>query len=489
MDSTDRTRRWTALGLLALLFTLLLVFAAPKLVYHYSYMTALARERARLEVGLERQHKEVVRAREQLKGLPDLAEPFRLVVKSVSPAVVHINTIKTIERPEERSAWEEMFGPFGPPREGPPVRQGLGSGVVIDARGYVLTNNHVIGDATEVEVRLSDGRSVSGRRDEMLVGADPLTDLAVLKINISPLEAAPLGDSDALDVGDWVMAIGNPFGFDQTVTAGIVSAKGRRDVVGGDVVYQDFIQTDAAINVGNSGGPLVNLRGEIIGINTAIVGQSGMMGPTGNVGIGFAIPSNMARLMFEQLLEKGRIVRGWLGVSRKPDGSGAVIGAVLPHSPAANAGFQTGDQVVKFGDAPVEDWEDFSRRVGTTRVGQTIDVEVLRGSRPVPLAVTIGEFPTMELGYQVTQLDPRMATVLQQPDTRGVVVLNVFPQSRAERAGLKQWDVIVGVGQTPVDDMPSYLSAISEVDLSGSVALQVRAGDATRAVIIRSENR
>jgi serine protease Do len=394
--------------------------------------------------------------------------------------VVHINTTKQVERPE-------MFGPLGPRSEVPSLQQGLGSGVVVDDRGYILTNNHVIGDATEVEVRLSDGRSVSGRRDEMLVGADPLMDLAVLKIDVAPLEVAPLGDSDALEVGDWVMAIGNPFGLDQTVTAGIVSAKGRRDVVE-SVAYQDFIQTDAAINVGNSGGPLVNLRGEIVGINTAIVGQNGMLGPTGNVGIGFAIPSNMARLMFEQLLAKGRIVRGWLGVSWART-TEAVIGDVLPYSPAADAGFQPGDKVVAFSGAKVEDWDDFRQRVGTTRVGQTVDAEVLRDGRRVPLAVTIGEFPTMELGYQVTELDPAEAQLLP-PSERGVVVVNVFPQSRAERAGLKRNELIVGVGQTAVNDMPSYLRAISQVDLSGSVALQVRGeGDATRAVIVAAESR
>ena len=322
-------------------------------------------------------------------------DSFAAIVDAVKPAVVNISTTQAVERRGPRGAdpyrefLERYFGE-GVPREEP--RQSLGSGLIVEPDGYVLTNNHVIEGARVITVRLSDDEAYEAR----VVGRDPRTDLALLKIQgrrrFTPVR---LGDSDALRVGDWVVAIGNPFGLEQTVTAGIVSAKGR--VIGAGP-YDDFIQTDAAINPGNSGGPLFNARGEVVGINSAIFSQSG-----GSVGIGFAIPANLARELIPQLKAKGRVSRGWLGVAIAPvtpetarrlgvpDARGALVAELAPGGPAAAAGLQPGDVIVAFEGRPIRRADELPRLTARAPVGAAVELRLLRARKELAVKVTLGE--------------------------------------------------------------------------------------------------
>ena len=330
------------------------------------------------------------------KGRPD---SFAALVKEVKPAVVNISTTQVIRAPRGRPL------PFGPnldelferyfgdriPRE--QRTQSLGSGFLIDKDGYILTNNHVIERASMIMVKLSgNGREYEAK----VIGRDPRTDLALIKIDArADLPVVRLGDSDALDVGDWVIAIGNPFGLAQTVTAGIVSAKGR--VIGAGP-YDDFIQTDASINPGNSGGPLFNARGEVVGINTAIFSETG-----GSIGIGFATPINLAKELLPQLKAKGRVSRGWLGVSiqpmtpelqrqlRLPTASGALVAEVMEGSPADRAGIQPGDLIIAFDGKEIRDSAELPRLVAATPLGKEVLVRLVRGAREVSVKVTIRE--------------------------------------------------------------------------------------------------
>ncbi len=327
---------------------------------------------------------------------PDTLAP---VVADVKPAVVNISTVQAVRQTRRgfrgQDPYEEFFGRFfgGPmPQESRP-QQSLGSGFIIDKDGYILTNLHVIGNADKIMVKLANEKEYEAR----LVGRDPRTDLALIKISArGDLPVVRLGDSDALQVGDWVLAIGNPFGLEQTVTAGIVSAKGR---VIGDGPYDDFIQTDAAINPGNSGGPLFNTQGEVVGINTAIFSQSG-----GNIGIGFAVPVNMAKSLLPQLKAKGRVSRGWLGVSIGPvtdealkelklqDTKGALVMEVVEQSPADRAGLQSGDVIIGFNGKEITRAQDLPRLVGATPLGKEVTLQVIREGRPLGLKATIREF-------------------------------------------------------------------------------------------------
>jgi serine protease Do len=274
------------------------------------------------------------------------------------------------------------------------LAEGQGSGVIVDAEGYIVTNNHVISAAEVIKVRLSDGRIFN---DVQVVGADPLTDIAVLKINADKLIVAPWGDSEKLEAGDWVVAVGNPYGLDRSVTAGIVSAKSRRGI--GDSVYQDFLQTDAAVNPGNSGGPLVNLKGEVIGITTAIFGETFQ-------GISFAVPSNVASAVYQRLRQNRYVARGWLGVGMadlRPDiaaelglpesATGAVVTGVAPGTPAARGGVQRGDVIVEWNGEPVGSSTDLAFFIARTEIGSQAKVVVLRGGERQTLEVTVGERP------------------------------------------------------------------------------------------------
>jgi serine protease Do len=337
----------------------------------------------------------------------------------------------------------------------------LGSGFVINPSGDIVTNNHVVEDATEIRVRLADGRELPGK----VIGRDPQTDLALLEVKATNLPVIPSGDSSAIRVGEPVMAIGNPFGLEQTVTTGIVSATGR---VIGEGPYDDFIQTDASINPGNSGGPLINARGQAIGINTAIFTRSG-----GSVGIGFAIPSNVASSVITQLAATGHVVRGWLGVSVQPltpdlarsfdlpDDRGALVSTVVDGSPAMKAGVRTGDVITAYDGRPVARSEELPRAVAETPVGRQVSVTVVRHGQPRALLVTIGRLAepsppaaaaasASRLGLSLQTLTAAHARQLGLDVSRGVLVREVEEGSRADHAGVQPGDVIVEVDHRPV---------------------------------------
>ena len=337
-----------------------------------------------------------------------IAEALQLgfvdVAQHVRPAVVHLGTIQRAKSrrgpnlpqgnddPFFRDFFNQFFGSEGPDSRSEFRRPGLGSGVIIDKRGLVLTNFHVVKGADEILIRLSDKREYRGQ----ILGTDPKTDLALVKFQPDhELTVASMGNSDALRVGEWAIAIGNPFGLDQTVTVGVISATGRSDV--GIATYENFIQTDASINPGNSGGPLVNLKGEVIGVNTAIVAAG--------QGIGFAIPINMVKRVVDQLVDKGKVVRGWLGVALQPlspdlaqslglaGTNGAVVGSTITGSPAAQAGLQQGDVIVAYDSTPVDDYRHVQRLVAETRVGKSVTLQIVRKKQKMDVAVTIAEVP------------------------------------------------------------------------------------------------
>ncbi len=340
---------------------------------------------------------------EALPAADALQSAFTRVAEQVGPAVANIGTVQLAKRRipsvpnpfADDPAFRDFFEQFSGPRQGPrgEFRQpSLGSGIITDKRGYILTNFHVVKGADEIIVKLSNKREYRGRT----VGTDPKTDLAVVKIQPdAELTVARLGDSDRLRVGEWAIAIGNPFGLDQTVTVGVISATGRSDV--GIATYENFIQTDASINPGNSGGPLLNLKGEVIGVNTAIVAAG--------QGIGFAIPINMVKRVVNQIVEKGKVVRGWLGIAVQPvspdlaqslgstDTKGAVVASVYPGSPAAEAGLQQGDLIVAFGGTPVENYHHLQRLVADAEVGKTVTLRLLRKKQIQDIQVRIGETP------------------------------------------------------------------------------------------------
>jgi serine protease Do len=416
------------------------------------------------------------------------------IAATLKPAVVNVSTTGTggraqgqIERDER---FDEFFERFFGDRErfqqrrtpAPrPEARGLGSGFIIHEDGYVVTNNHVIDGASEIRVKLGDGREFTAKA----VGRDPKTDVALLKIDgAAKLPVVPLGVSSELRVGEPVMAIGNPFGLEQTVTTGIVSATGR--VIGGGP-YDDFIQTDASINPGNSGGPLINMRGQAVGINTAIFSRSG-----GSVGIGFAIPVDLAKPVLTQLADKGRVDRASLGVTiqaltpelAKAFGvsarEGALVSSVAERSPAARAGIKRGDVIVEYEGRKVDQWSQLPRMVAMTPIGKNVSLVVLRDGKRVPINATVARLedrdalvaaqPTERgaLGLSVQPLTPELANQLGIEPRDGLVVRSVQPGSAAARGGLQPEDVIVEVNGTPVRDTEQLKSALGKPAAGGS---------------------
>lgn len=377
-------------------------------------------------------------------------------------------------------------------------QHGLGSGVIVSPDGYILTNNHVVGGAEEIHVTLMDKREFTAK----VIGKDPKTDLALIKIDTKdPLPAADLGDSDVTQVGDWVVAIGNPFGFSLTVTAGIVSAKGR--ALGGN--YDDFLQTDASINPGNSGGPLFNTSGQVIGINTAIYSRTGA-----NNGIGFAIPIDMARNVMEQLKSHGRVVRGWLGVEIQevtadlaqsfglPKVAGALVANVDKNGPAAKAGIERGDIIVKFNGKTVHDEHELPALVGQTPINSSVPVEVLRNGKSMTLSVKIGELKEQKVasakaeepggswGMQVGDITPELAQQFHLQKQKGVVVRQVAPDSPAADAGLQPGDVVLEINRAKVADVKDFVAKAKDVKSGKKPALLLIArGDATLYTVIK----
>src|SRR5881296_1992697 len=412
-----------------------------------------------------------------------MEEAFTTVADRVTPAVVNVSTVPRKQPAEEApERFREFFGEEfyerffrRRPRED---TRASGSGVIVDAKGYVMTNNHVIENAQDITVRLSDGRKFTAK----LVGRDPKTDLAVLKVDAPALlPVAELGDSDQLRVGQWAIAIGNPFGLDRTVTVGIVSATARNRV--GVATYENFIQTDASINPGNSGGPLLNLDGKVIGINTAIVAAG--------QGIGFSIPINQAREVMRQLIAGGRVVRGWLGIVIQDvtdelassfgvrERQGVLIADVMKGGPAEVAGVRAGDVVVQFAGETVREVPELQRRVAAVTPGQSVTLVVVRDEARLPMTVAVAEMPTDEpaaarsdamWGLTIEPLpadDP--ATLLGRSFSRGVVITEVAPGSAAERAGLQRGDIILAVKGRTVGDAATFYRELAALK-PGAVA-------------------
>jgi serine protease Do len=427
------------------------------------------------------------------------------VAKKAMLAVVNISTTQKVSRQSPRSPmpgpdpfgghdpmeefFRRFFGERGPSRP----QRSLGSGFIISEDGYIITNNHVVGDAAKITVRLSDKEE----HEAKVIGTDDKTDIALIKIDAGrPLPTVPLGKSAALEIGDWVLAIGNPFGLEETVTAGIVSAKGR--VIGAGP-YDDFIQTDASINPGNSGGPLLNLKGEVVGINTAIFSQSG-----GNIGIGFATPIDLAESIITQLKNKGKVTRGWLGVAIQEvtpelaksfglkESTGALVADVTKDSPADKAGLQRGDVITKFNGTLVKDSRELPTLVAQRPVGEKVDLTVLRGGQEKSVTVTLGELSdtqaragqseenTENWGLTVADLTADVARRFElEPEQQGVVIVDIEPGSPAELQGLQRGDLIEEVDRTPVKSVEDFKKAVTKAQGKDTLLLLVRRGEAT----------
>ncbi|HLW25045.1 MAG TPA: DegQ family serine endoprotease [Steroidobacteraceae bacterium] len=419
--------------------------------------------------------------------MPSLAP----MVKRVSPAVVNVATRGTIKERQGRNPLldDPFFRRFFdiPPDSKPRERQfqSAGSGVIVDAKnGYIITNYHVIENASEITVTLLDNRSFTAK----VVGSDEGADIAVLQAKQPNLTALTLGDSSKLEVGDYVVAIGNPFGLQNTVTAGIVSALGRSGI--NPEGYEDFIQTDASINPGNSGGALVNLRGELVGINAAILSGSG-----GNIGIGFAIPVNMARGVMDQLIKYGQVKRGVLGVNIynvTPDvakefglteSSGALVAGVSQGSAADKAGIKTGDIIVSVNGVPMHNAGELRNAIGMLRVGDSVEVGLLRDGKPLKVTALVAERSETETANAVDiNSGLEGADLADAPNAGGVLVKSVQEGSPAAQAGLRTNDLIVGVGRTPVTSTKSFREAAKGLNL---LLLNVRRGSAVVLIPIR----
>ena len=428
------------------------------------------------------------------QGLPD----FATLAKRVGPSVVNVSTTQVRKAAADVPSpfdgddpmsqfWQRFFGGRIP--RGSQRQMGLGSGFIIDRNGTILTNNHVVDGAQKISVTLSDGKSY----DAKVIGKDQKTDIAVIKIDAGQdLPAVTLGDSDRLDVGEWVMAIGNPFGLDHTVTSGIVSAKGRQIGAG---PYDNFIQTDASINPGNSGGPLINLRGEVVGITTAIYSQSG-----GNIGIGFAIPTNSIKEVLPQLKDKGRVVRGYLGTTVQKitpeiadslgvkQQRGALVADVVRGSPAERAGIKTGDIITEFNSKEVKDSTELPGLVARVAPGTGTSIKVLRDGKEMTLAITVGEMRDTEvaasgqqgeLGLAVQPVTPEVAQSLGLDRAEGLVITEVKPGSAADNAGLREGDLITQINRRPVKNLADYNREMAQSKKGQSVLLLVRRGDAS----------
>lgn len=433
---------------------------------------------------------------------------YAAVLKPVLPEIVNIASTKIIRgNPSDPMApffedplFRRFFGDRLPRSRGPREEreQSLGSGVIVGTNGYILTNSHVVDGASEVKVYLRDKREFTAR----IVGTDPKTDVAVLKVDAASLPAIPLGDSSKVDVGDVVFAVGNPFGVGQTVTMGIVSATGRGNL--GIEDYEDFIQTDAAINPGNSGGALIDTRGELIGINTAILSRSG-----GNQGVGFAIPVNLARHVMEQITKNGRVIRGWLGAVIQdvtpamakafglPQTEGVLIGDVKAESPAARADLQSGDVILEMNGAPVADSKSLRLQISQSSPGEVVRMKVRRGNELKEVAVTLGELPVEATqastetgdanalgGVTVEGLTPEIRGQLDLPaGMHGVVVTQVDANSAVANSGVREGDVIVEVNRRPIHSVQEFEQAARSAGKQPVLLRVVRDGSGFYLVI------
>ena len=408
-----------------------------------------------------------------LRVLEEIQTVITELAEQTKPSVVNLFPITTAGRLRDTSG------------DRTPNASGSGSGLIVDSDGHIVTNNHVIGDATEIEVRFSDKTKLIAQ----VIGKDPDTDLALLKVTADrPLPSAQFGDSSMVKVGQWVLAVGNPFGLDRTVTLGVVSGIGRENM--NLSRYENFIQTDASINPGNSGGPLFNLRGEVIGINTAIINFA--------QGIGFAIPSNMAKHVIEQLLAKGKVIRGWLGVGIQPlttelakkfgvsDGEGVLVNEVFENDPAAVAGIRPGDVIIRIDGAIVDSPNKLSRLIGTLTPGAQAKIDVIRDLKHVTLTILLTErrdataVPTapharaeVKLGVEVQELTPSLAEKFKLRETKGVMIMRVESNSLAHAEGLREGDLIKEVNRTETATLADYSAALSRSRRGDTILLRV----------------
>ncbi len=450
------------------------------------------------------------------KAMPAIQLPnFSSLVKKLTPVTVNISTTKTIK--SDFSHYSNPFGQGQNPHD--PFRdffgddffrhffgdipnkeykqKSLGSGFIIDKEGYILTNNHVVEGADEIKVKTHNQKEY----DTEVIGRDPKTDIALIKIKDlnEDLPVATFGDSDSLQVGEWVIAIGNPFGLQETVTAGIVSAKWRKIGAG---PYEDFIQTDASINPGNSGGPLFNMQGKVVGVNTMIYSPSG-----GNVGIGFAIPINLTKKIVSQLKEKGKVVRGWLGVVVQTvtpelaksfgleEGKGALVAEPDKTGPAAKAGIKQGDVIIMFDGKPVKEMTDLPLMVAETPIGKKVKVVVIRAGKKKTMTVEIGELKEKasvkeaekerdKTGLTVTEITPELANRLDLSDVEGVIVSFVNPGSPADDAGLRKGDIIKEINRNPVRNMKEYMEALNDAK-HDNILILVKRGRTSLWVVVK----
>jgi len=430
---------------------------------------------------------------DKLTTAKSLGQAFVEVARKVQPSVVNIPTEKTITmRPWDRfgedffkgSPFEAFFRGFGfgPREKGKEYRhkqRSGGSGVIVDKEGYILTNNHVIEGADKVKVRLNDGREFTAT----VKGQDPRTDLAVLHIKAKDLPVATLGDSDKLEVGEWAIAIGSPFGLEHTVTVGVISAKGRSGL--GTGTYEDFIQTDASINPGNSGGPLVNIDGEVIGINAMII-QPG-------TGIGFAIPINMAKQILNDLIKTGKVVRPWLGLSvqdltpemvehfKVKEKEGVLVGQVHPNTGAEKAGLQSGDIIKSVDDKPVKNVNELIKEIQKKKVGQKVKLNLIRDGKPLTVEVITSAMPDKpeiskeveveeKLGAKVQELTPQLAARYRITGVkRGIVIISIEEGSIADEIGLQEGDVILEINRKKVETLKDFEKAIKDANFEKGV--------------------
>lgn len=451
-------------------------------------------------------------SKEQISDARTLSRTFAQVASQLSPSVVRISITKgggakrqIVHRnnPLEGTPFERFFGDGDEFQGQQPREKGLGSGVVIDKKGYIVTNNHVVEDADDVKVSFVDGTTVPGK----VVGTDPSTDIAVVKVDGVAVQPAKVGDSEKLQVGEWVIAIGNPFGLDHTVTVGVLSARGRSGFQSGNH-FEDFLQTDASINPGNSGGPLVNLDGEVIGINTMIAGMG--------TGIGFAVPSSMFKTVAEQLIQTGHVHRPYVGIRMQPmtpeiakslgknaPESGALVAQVESGSPADRAGARPRDVITNVSGKAVKDPTDVQRAiVFSGKIGQKVDLTVWRDGTLVHLTPTTAELPSdgkvasreggafnantpkAKLGLGLSSVTPSLAERIGiDPQTKGAVITSVREGSPAQEAGLQQGDVIVEVDRRPVQSADEAVKTLAN-DHAGGHILRVRRGDSALFVVI-----
>lgn len=443
------------------------------------------------------------------RSLQEFSETFATIAERVKPSVVLIKSKRVVRQAQAQRFWspfEEFFGGGQPRNDQPRQFRGVGSGVIVSQDGYILTNNHVVENADELKVQLSDEREVNAE----VIGLDPRTDLAVIKVKFDDLPALAFGDSEKLRVGEWVMAVGNPFGLNHSVTAGIVSAKGRGRVLPtqpGQVTYENFIQTDAAINPGNSGGALVDMEGNLMGINTAIYTRTG-----GYQGIGFAVPANMARNIMTRLVEDGRVARGYLGVMINnldevvaesmglENTDGVLIEGIRNDGPAKDTDLQREDVVIALNGKKVEDMDDLRYRIADIAPGTEVELDVIRDGAPMTINIELGELPGDEATSIVSREEPQRSPAsnlgidvmdvsrqwsrFYEPGS-GVVIAQVRSGSVAEDKNLQRGDLIREVNGDPVSSVQEFLGIVRQFEAGQAIRFRIQRGDAQFLVGLR----